>query len=213
MNMLTLNGTSVDVRYLTLYNIKPNPANNTNIQVTDCEVFLYLQNLQAYHVASTGIISATGSKVVINGLPKVDEAKIIVKSFTGTITGQTVAGLAEVVTNARISYYDVFGIKPISSFAEKFKLEQNYPNPFNPSTKIKYSIPFSNNSINNVKLVVYDILGREIKTLVNQVQNSGTYEVQFDSQNLASCVYFYRLLVLNHNKVVFSDVKKMVVLK
>ena len=72
----------------------------------------------------------------------------------------------------------------------KFSLEQNYPNPFNPATTIKYGIP----KTAKVELKIYDFLGREIKTLVNnETKNPGYYEVQFNAGNLASGVYFYRL--------------------
>lgn len=203
----------VDVRSLIIYNIKPNIPGGTNIQVNDCEIFLYYLNSEVYHVASTGVIGVNGTRIPVNGEPKIDEAKIIVKSFTGTITNQSVAGLAEIVTDAKISYYDVIGIKPISFKAEKFSLGQNFPNPFNPTTKIRYSISKNNIGPNYVKLVVYDILGREVKTLVNSIQGFGEYAISFDANGLASGIYLYKLIVNNNSGTVFSEVKKMVVLK
>jgi len=68
-------------------------------------------------------------------------------------------------------------------------LQQNYPNPFNPSTTIKYKLPKSS----EVRLSVYDMLGREVSVLVNEKRNAGVHEVKFDGSNLASGVYFYRL--------------------
>ncbi len=70
-----------------------------------------------------------------------------------------------------------------------FLLEQNYPNPFNPTTVIRYQLP----EVSDVKLFVYDILGREVTVLVNERKNAGSYEVKFDAWNLTSGVYFYRL--------------------
>ena len=70
-----------------------------------------------------------------------------------------------------------------------FVLNQNYPNPFNPSTNIKYSIP----AAGIVTLKVYDLLGREVSTLVNEQQQAGTFDVVFDGSNLASGVYYYQL--------------------
>jgi hypothetical protein len=72
---------------------------------------------------------------------------------------------------------------------ESFKLYQNYPNPFNPVTVIRYSL--IENSLTNLK--VFDALGREITTLVNEKQNAGIYEVEFDGSSLPSSVYFYML--------------------
>jgi hypothetical protein len=85
-----------------------------------------------------------------------------------------------------------------------FTLSQNYPNPFNPSTKIKYSIPH----ISFVTLKIYDILGREIETLVNEEKNVGFYEVNFDASKLASGIYFYKLTAEN-----FTDIKKLILIK
>ena len=92
-----------------------------------------------------------------------------------------------------------------------FALEQNYPNPFNPSTKIRYSIPASLNPSQGgtlTQLKIYDILGKEVATLVNKNQQPGNYEVNFDASNLASGVYFYQLKAGN-----FEQVKKMVLLR
>jgi hypothetical protein len=85
-----------------------------------------------------------------------------------------------------------------------FSLHQNYPNPFNPSAKIKYSIPQSSNVI----IKVFDILGREIETLVNQEKPTGTYEITWYAENLPSGVYFYRLQAGD-----FIQTKKMILMK
>ncbi len=89
-------------------------------------------------------------------------------------------------------------------FASYFSLYQNYPNPFNPSTKIKFVIPKSS----FVSLKVYDILGREVATLLNEEKHPGSYEVEFDGSNLSSGIYFYRLQARD-----FSDTKKFILLK
>ncbi|MCX6166063.1 MAG: M14 family zinc carboxypeptidase [Ignavibacteriae bacterium] len=91
-----------------------------------------------------------------------------------------------------------------SETPNNFSLSQNYPNPFNPTTSIKYSV----SSIRNIKLVVYDILGKEVTTLVNQKQESGDYEVKFDGSKLSSGIYFYKLTAGD-----FSDVKSMILIK
>lgn len=85
-----------------------------------------------------------------------------------------------------------------------FELYQNYPNPFNSTTKIKYELPIRS----KVSSTVYDILGKKVKVLENEVKNPGIYEVEFDASNLPSGVYFYKLDAGN-----FSIVKKMVLIK
>jgi photosystem II stability/assembly factor-like uncharacterized protein len=93
-----------------------------------------------------------------------------------------------------------------------FSLSQNYPNPFNPVTRIKYDIPLSRGVSAGrgvlVKLIIYDILGREIETLVNESQKPGSYEVTWDGSRYASGVYFYRLITDD-----FVETKKMVLIK
>ncbi len=95
---------------------------------------------------------------------------------------------------------------------DKFELYQNYPNPFNPTTKIRYSIPsvetHSGASQQNVLLKVYDVLGNEIATLVNEEKQPGKYEVEFDGLRLASGIYFYRLTAGS-----FIQTKKMILLR
>jgi hypothetical protein len=85
-----------------------------------------------------------------------------------------------------------------------FKLYQNYPNPFNPTTTINYELPLKA----FVTLKVYDLLGREVKTLVNKEQQPGKYSVTFKANGLSSGVYFYRLSTTN-----YSAIKKLILLK
>ncbi len=86
-----------------------------------------------------------------------------------------------------------------NNLPDKIKLYQNYPNPFNPTTLIKYSIPklemlhVNSQQKEIVKLKIYDILGREVAALVNEKQKPGTYEVQFNAENIASGLYLYKL--------------------
>jgi len=102
-----------------------------------------------------------------------------------------------------------------SEINTSYQLSQNYPNPFNPSTVIKYSIPKNEKSeTKNVKLIIYDILGKEIATLVNKKQSPGNYQVEFDGSNLPSGVYFYRLQVNTPGRAGnFLETKKMILLR
>ena len=87
----------------------------------------------------------------------------------------------------------------------EYVLFQNYPNPFNPSTLIKYQIK-DNNTF--VELKVFNILGKEVKTLVNEIQDSGIHEVEFNASNLSSGVYFYTIKAGS-----YSATKKMILIK
>jgi hypothetical protein len=93
---------------------------------------------------------------------------------------------------------------PETYLPENFSISQNYPNPFNPETKIRYSVPQSSNVI----LKVFDVLGSEIETLVNEEKGVGTYEVNWSAENLTSGIYFYRLQAGD-----FVETKKMVLMK
>jgi len=102
-----------------------------------------------------------------------------------------------------ISY--LTGIEPVSELIPlTYKLYENYPNPFNPTTNIKLDIP----KVSNVKLTVFDILGKEITTLINEDLKAGSYEVDWDGSDYPSGVYFYKLIAGD-----FVNVKKMVLLK
>jgi hypothetical protein len=93
-------------------------------------------------------------------------------------------------------------------------LEQNYPNPFNPSTNIRFSIPVGtrhpdqSGQVAPSLLRVYDVLGREVTTLVNEQLQPGTYSVQFDATNLSSGVYYYRL-----SAGTLSTTRKLILMK
>ena len=105
----------------------------------------------------------------------------------------------------RRSFTEIIGIQKISELVpSSFSLSQNYPNPFNPTTKIKMEIA----KVGNVKLIVYDILGRQVANLVNEKLKPGTYEVTFDGSNYASGVYFYKLQTKD-----FSVTKRMLLIK
>jgi 1,4-alpha-glucan branching enzyme len=98
----------------------------------------------------------------------------------------------------------------INALPLQFSLNQNYPNPFNPTTTIKYSVAnvASDFSLRTVTIKVYDILGREVATLVNEKQSAGNYEVNFNANNLSSGIYYYRLTFGN-----YVQTKKMILIK
>jgi hypothetical protein len=99
----------------------------------------------------------------------------------------------------------VIGITNINTtIPDKFSLSQNYPNPFNPETNIKFGLP----KASNVKLAVYDMLGREVDVIINNKMDAGSYNATWNALPYASGVYFYRLTADG-----FTDVKKMIVVK
>jgi len=98
------------------------------------------------------------------------------------------------------------GISGNSEIPQEYRLYQNYPNPFNPTTKIKFQI--SGTSAAQTFLSVYDILGREVTTLVNEKLQPGTYEIDFDGSNVPGGIYFYKIMIDG-----FTETKKMLMIK
>jgi len=139
-----------------------------------------------------------------------DFVSIDVSNGVGTIVGsvgmKNILGLALEETGVTSVEDDVNTTIPT-----EFSLEQNYPNPFNPTTKIKFTIPsvtLSEVEGSLATMKVYDVLGREVATLVNEEKPEGTYEVEWNAAGLPSGVYFYRLLAGE-----YVNIKKMILLK
>ena len=103
-----------------------------------------------------------------------------------------------------LSYLIIVGVEQLTDGIDAYSLSNNYPNPFNPSTTISYSVP----ELSFVTIIVYDVLGKEITTLVNSEKPVGSYEVEFNAIALPSGVYFYRLQAGS-----FVETKKMVLMK
>jgi hypothetical protein len=101
-------------------------------------------------------------------------------------------------------------VSTTSAIPTQFDLSQNFPNPFNPTTKIEYAIPVDG----KVSILIYDIAGREVMSLVNSVQTAGYYSVNFNGSNLASGMYFYRINVAGGEEAKnFKATKRMVLIK
>ncbi len=156
---------------------------------------------------NSGVNWVSQNSAVYNKLSSV----LFINENTGFLVGQY--GTILKTTNGG----NPIGIqKPGTEIPEQFVLYQNYPNPFNPTTKIKFDIPLSRGVSEGrgvfTKLVIYDILGREITTIVNEQLQPGTYEVEWDASNYPSGVYFYKLIVTDASTPL-SISKKMVLLK
>ncbi len=118
-------------------------------------------------------------------------------------TGKYKYRLKQIDFNGNFEYFELAEVVSIG-IPDKYDLSQNYPNPFNPVTTINYDLP----SDGIVTLIVYDMLGREVKTLVNEMKTAGYHKIQFNAADLASGAYFYQLKAGE-----FVAMKKCVVLK
>jgi photosystem II stability/assembly factor-like uncharacterized protein len=184
----------------------------------DLKDVCFIDDLLGWTVGREGIILKTTDggntwNLLESGTDKNFYSLYFVDEFTGWVVGSG-GTILKTTTGGGIT--DVEEIKnKIPVIPEHFVLFQNYPNPFNPSTTIKYEIPDPtsagkqvwNNNV-NVTLKVYDILGRELVTLVNEQQRHGYYEVEFDATDLSSGVYYYQL-----NAGTFIETKKMILLR
>jgi trimeric autotransporter adhesin len=130
-------------------------------------------------------------------------------SFTdrGLNSGKYNYRLKQVDYNGNFEYFNLSSEVNVG-VPDKYDLSQNYPNPFNPTTKINFDLPFDS----KVTMKIFDITGREIKTLVNEVHQAGYYTVTFDAGSIASGVYFYRIIAEGGNEQ-YVMTKKMMVIK
>ncbi|HAS81032.1 TPA: hypothetical protein DD445_01665 [Candidatus Nomurabacteria bacterium] len=167
-----------------------------------------IQNISGWQTIKREWIGARGNTVSAIGL-----------AFASYATDSGYVGIELQANNLRFVYNngDTILVDPFQhiwpsitdvpneiQIPSEFVLSQNYPNPFNPSTTINYQVPEKN----LVTLKVYDILGREIETLVNEEKPIGNYEVNFNASNLPSGAYFYKLQAGS-----FVETKKMILLK
>jgi hypothetical protein len=122
---------------------------------------------------------------------------------TITITGGEInLFLAKLNFDSPVNVED--GLRDNNNVAEDYILMQNYPNPFNPTTSLQYAV----SSQQFVTLKLFDLLGREVATLVNEDKPPGTYEVEFNASGLVSGIYMYRLTAGS-----FTETKKMILLR
>jgi len=126
-----------------------------------------------------------------------------INNFSANLTVYSDGGIKQILLTG-IGKDDAVNVEDEITTPLAFGLQQNYPNPFNPSTKIKWQSPI--NSWQTLK--VYDVLGNEVATLINESKPAGTYEVEWNASSLSSGIYFYRLQM-----GYFIETKKMIVLK
>ncbi len=168
--------------------IMPNGTNYNNVTVKYNSSGVQ-QWIQSYNGPANG--NDYGHFIAIDNY-----RNIFVSGSSGGVIGTDIA---------TIKYSQLVGINPVSNeIPAEYKLLQNYPNPFNPMTNVKFQMP--NTAF--VKLIVFDILGREVSALVNEQLNAGTYEVQWDASAYPSGIYFYKLTAGE-----FTETKKMILIK
>jgi hypothetical protein len=189
--------------------IANNSVNGKVMRLTDVitgnlkDAFLYAKNGNSFVRCA---VSDANGVYHLTSLPS-GNLKIIVNrlGFTGDSTNVNVTASSN-IDSINFHLNKIYlGIKQISNIVPtEYKLFQNYPNPFNPTTNIKYQI------INNgfVTLKIYDMLGKEVITLVNEKQSPGIYEILWNAAQFPSGVYFYKLLTEK-----YSDIKRMILLK
>ncbi len=174
-------------------------ASGNNLQ------FWFRDNASANQIYDFGLIDWTGWKLLtipmseIGGSGEKKFHSIVINQIdTAKVEGQLYFDDLQIGTPVGVEDYEN------TSSPKKYELAQNYPNPFNPTTSIKYSV--KNNEF--VSLKIYDVLGNEIKTLVNETKEAGNYSVEFDASKISSGVYFYRINIGS-----FIQTKKMILLK
>jgi hypothetical protein len=166
--------------------VSPNGAGGTNLFAgTFRGVFRSSNNGISWTAVNTGLTNTTVWALAISGMDL----------FAGTEGGVWRRPLSEMITSVKELH---------TSVPEGYTLQQNYPNPFNPSTTIRFSLPKSG----YVTLKVYNILGREVETLVDGVRAAGSCSVEWTPSSLASGVYLYRI-----EAGAFSVVKRLLLLR
>jgi uncharacterized delta-60 repeat protein len=186
------------------YEITVTPQNAGSNSSYNASLRLYYSDLdiQGINEDNLKLVRLTNDGwIYVGGAVNIDENYV-------EATGVTAVGIFAFADPDSITSVDSDG----EGVVNKFSLEQNYPNPFNPTTKIRYSIPnviaSETKQSQLVTLKVYDVLGNEVATLVNEEKPAGTYEVEFTAPELSSGIYFYKLQTGS-----FVETKKMVLLR
>ncbi len=154
----------------------------------------------------------TGNQLQVNRYSFNSQTEDVAKDLIFASNKIVVTGYSELImeSSSNYSYITTMAIDGGSELIttnntpQSYSLYQNYPNPFNPSTKIKFDIQKSG----NVKLAVYDVMGKEVDVLVNQNLETGSYDISFSSKEMASGIYFYELSVNG-----YREIKKMTLIK
>ncbi len=201
MAVLTVTGTVVPVELVSFAadangnNVNLNWSTATEINNSGFEI--------ERSVISNEVRNTNWEKVgFVNGNGTTTETQMYSYVDEDLASGKYLYRLKQIDFNGTFEYSNE--VEVVVNIPDKFELSQNYPNPFNPTTKIQFNIP----TAGNVKLIVYNLLGQNIKTLVSEFKESGTHSVNFDAPELTSGVYIYKL-----ESGGFTQTRKMILLK
>jgi hypothetical protein len=203
----SLQAQSVQPESSTVYNVDPGTkGNKIIIELANTSKTTQAQNIKVTLIKSSKQLKFKEDEQTINQIIQNKGANAEFNFDVNITAPANVKDTVEFqITGNGISMTKLFLLK--YSAPKEFALYQNYPNPFNPTTTIRYSIP-EGASGGLVILKVYNILGQEVETLVNESQKAGIYEVGFNAGKYASGMYIYRITAGN-----FKSVKKMMLVK
>ncbi len=216
----SVNGNSVILNWSTA-----TETNNFGFAVERKQVYSSQSSVSNAEWKTVGFIYGNGTTTERQSYSFIDNNLTSGKS--DLLTGRYLYRLKQIDYDGAITYSNE--VEVTINAPEKFELSQNYPNPFNPITKIKYTIPssviLSSSKDDGTKvtlrqaqsdiyttLKVYDVIGNEVATLVDEYKEAGSYEISFDGSFLSSGVYFYKLEV-KEDKSLYTEIKKMILMK
>lgn len=192
----------------TVYELVPgSKGNEITLQLSNVSGSESADNLEVKLVKNSTHLTFTESSKLIDKIETSSEKEIIFLFDVNYNTNVNTADTLEFLITDNKKIYLTKSFVFNYTAPKDYSLEQNFPNPFNPSTKIRYTVP-DLGSNPEVILKIYDILGKEIATLVNEKQAPGYKEIDFNGSNLASGVYIYRLSAGD-----FVSIKKMMLIK
>ena len=194
------------------YDVQPGVKNNQIVlQLSNKSSTESASNLEIKLIKNSKYLNFNQTEKIIENINQGTETEAAFTFDVDYNIGNVEADTIEFVITDNKSVYLTKQFILQYSVPTEYKLEQNFPNPFNPTTKIRFSIPnvtLSEVEGSRVQLKIYDILGNEVTTLVNEQKEPGYYEVDFSASRYASGVYIYRL-----QSGSFVSTKKMMVLK
>ena len=179
---------------------QPNPAQNPLVQLND---IFFLNKNEGWVVGYHNIVLHTtneGTNWSVVDIGATVQELLLGIYFTSSTNGYIVGNGGQV-----FKYTEIIGIAPIQGILpDDYTLFQNYPNPFNPKTTIEFDIP----KAEFTRLIIYDVLGREVATLVNEELKAGRYEVNWTTGNFSSGIYYFRLKAED-----YQETRKMLLIK